>query len=84
MDDRIIFSKRDMEIYESLVRGFETVTLVEIERMHIVSVLESVGHNQREAAKHLGISRSTLWRKLCEIRDAHRECLTCSCAGDKL
>jgi transcriptional regulator with PAS, ATPase and Fis domain len=40
------------------------MTLAELEKAHILSVLESVDHNQRQAAKLLGINPSTLWRKL--------------------
>ncbi|MFH1761532.1 MAG: sigma-54 dependent transcriptional regulator [bacterium] len=39
-------------------------TLEELERNHIAEVMERYQHNQTEAAKVLGISRSTLWRKL--------------------
>ncbi len=40
--------------------------LAEVEATHIQKVLEKVNHNQTEAAKILGISRSTLWRKMKE------------------
>lgn len=40
------------------------VTLEEIERRHILSTLESVGGNQAQAAKLLGIDRRTLYNKL--------------------
>lgn len=39
-------------------------TLVELETRHIQRVLEKVDGNQAQAARILGISRSTLWRKL--------------------
>ena len=39
-------------------------TLAEIEREHVVRVLESCGGRQVEAARILGIGRTTLWRKL--------------------
>jgi len=38
----------------------------EIERMHIKNVIDSVKGNKSEAAKILGISYATLWRKLKE------------------
>ncbi|MDM8548115.1 sigma-54-dependent transcriptional regulator [Candidatus Venteria ishoeyi] len=41
-------------------------TLRELEARHIQRVLESVGDNHRQAADILGISRTTLWRKLRE------------------
>ncbi len=39
-------------------------TLEAVERQHILRVLESVGGNKSEAARHLGVSRKTLTRKL--------------------
>ncbi|MBI4422126.1 MAG: sigma 54-interacting transcriptional regulator, partial [Elusimicrobia bacterium] len=38
--------------------------LGDVERKHILEVLESCGGNQAETAKKLGIGRNTLWRKL--------------------
>ena len=43
------------------------LTLSELERRHILRVLSAVHDNQSEAAHRLGISRSTLWRKLREM-----------------
>ena len=40
------------------------VTLAEVERKHIQSVLRQVGGNRARAAACLGIDRKTLWRKL--------------------
>ncbi|HOV31747.1 MAG TPA: sigma-54 dependent transcriptional regulator [Candidatus Hydrogenedens sp.] len=40
--------------------------LAEVEAAHIRHILEKVNYNQSEAAKILGISRSTLWRKMKE------------------
>jgi two-component system response regulator HydG len=39
-------------------------TLAEAERDHVVGVLEACGGNQVDAARVLGIGRTTLWRKL--------------------
>jgi len=39
-------------------------TLAEIERRHVERVLRAVGGNRQEAARLLGIDRSTLYRKL--------------------
>jgi len=39
-------------------------TLAEVERNHILAVLEASGGNQAEAARTLGISRKTIERKL--------------------
>jgi two-component system response regulator HydG len=38
--------------------------LADIEREHILSVLSTTNHNRREAARILGISETTLWRRL--------------------
>ncbi|MCC6547193.1 sigma 54-interacting transcriptional regulator [Candidatus Sumerlaeota bacterium] len=40
------------------------ITLAELEKRHIISVLESCNHHQKKAAQILGINPSTLWRKL--------------------
>lgn len=42
------------------------LTLAEMEARHIQFVLEKVRYNQSDAARLLGISRSTLWRKIKE------------------
>ena len=39
-------------------------TLVDVEREHVLRVLEACGGRQGEAARVLGIGRTTLWRKL--------------------
>ncbi len=44
----------------------ELPTLVEMEERLIRSALDRYEGNQTEAARHLGISRSTLWRKMKE------------------
>lgn len=42
------------------------MTLAELEKNYIVKALEVCNRNHTEAARRLGISRSTLWRKLKE------------------
>jgi DNA-binding NtrC family response regulator len=42
----------------------ELRTLAEVEREHVLRVLESCGGNQIRAAEILGVGRTTLWRKL--------------------
>jgi two-component system response regulator HydG len=39
-------------------------TLAEVEREHVLAVLEACGGSPVEAARRLGIGRNTLWRKL--------------------
>lgn len=39
-------------------------TLAEIEREHVLQVLEACGGSPSEAARALGVARNTLWRKL--------------------
>jgi DNA-binding NtrC family response regulator len=43
-------------------------SLTDIEREHILRVLEHHGGNQTKAAKALGISRNTLWERLRQYR----------------
>jgi len=43
-----------------------SVTLSEVEKQHILQVLEKNNHNKSKTAKVLGISRSTLREKLKE------------------
>ncbi len=38
--------------------------MAEVEREHVLRVLEACGGHQREAERILGIGRTTLWRKL--------------------
>jgi DNA-binding NtrC family response regulator len=45
-------------------------TVYEAERQHILDVLEACGNNQVDAARVLGLGRSTLWRKLREYANA--------------
>ncbi len=42
------------------------MTLAELEKTYIRKALEVCNRNHTEAARRLGISRSTLWRKLKE------------------
>ena len=46
--------------------------LAEVEREHILSVLDGCGGNQAEAARVLGLARNTLWRRLREYGAANR------------
>lgn len=53
----------------------EPGTLAEVERRHIARVLRSVGGNRAEAARALGVSRSTLYRKLRKLGLAEQSAL---------
>ncbi|MGE0712291.1 MAG: sigma-54-dependent transcriptional regulator [Planctomycetota bacterium] len=44
----------------------DPITLADLERLHILAVLKGLSGNQKRAAQVLGISKSTLWRKLKE------------------
>ena len=41
-----------------------TVTLEELERTHVLRVLEEVGGNMSSAARLLGVDRRTIYRKI--------------------
>lgn len=47
----------------------QSENLSSYERHHILKVLEQVDGNQTKAAKILGIGRTTLWRKLKEMKE---------------
>ncbi|AKH19068.1 sigma-54-dependent transcriptional regulator [Sedimenticola thiotaurini] len=51
----------------SEVRDETTLTIAELEARHIRAVLEANNHNQVAAARVLGISRSTLRRKMSQM-----------------
>jgi transcriptional regulator with PAS, ATPase and Fis domain len=46
--------------------GARARTLADVEKVHILATLHEHGWNQARAAEELGVSRSTLWRKLRE------------------
>ncbi len=48
--------------------GAADLSLAEMERRHILAVLERCGWNKRRAAQMLGIGYNTLWRKLKRYR----------------
>jgi two-component system response regulator AtoC len=49
------------------------MTLAEMEKKHILEVLEAAGGNKSKTSELLGISRAALWRKLKQFReDRHR------------
>ena len=51
---------------EHLTGHFET--LAQVERQHMIRVLESCNGNQAEAARILGIGRTTLWRRMRDLQ----------------
>src|SRR5712671_2508591 len=52
----------------AVVTGDHLPSLAESERAHIVRVLEATDWNKKEAARVLGISRGTLYRKILEYQ----------------
>jgi DNA-binding NtrC family response regulator len=44
----------------------DSISIHELERLHILAVLKGLNGNQKRASGVLGISKSTLWRKLKE------------------
>lgn len=50
----------------------EILTLAQLEEQHIRMVLQMSDYNYTEASKKLGISRSTLWRKIKEFNIEER------------
>jgi Fis family transcriptional regulator len=55
------------------VQGLHRLVMDEVERPLIETVLESTNHNQSVTARMLGISRSTLRKKLAAFAEADRE-----------
>ena len=60
MLDRPLIAASSGEVEEDLL------DLRELEKRHIIKTLEKLNYNQSLAAKHLGLSRTTLWRKVKE------------------
>jgi transcriptional regulator with PAS, ATPase and Fis domain len=50
--------------WPAIVRNASLLSLAEVERQHILDVLEQVGDHHIRAANALGIDRRTLYRKL--------------------
>ncbi len=64
-----VYVKQTIEHYLSQLRGHDAVGLHamvigEVEKPLLEAALEHAGHNQTKAAKALGLSRSTLRKKL--------------------
>ncbi len=55
-----------LEQDKSYLATKEGMTLAELEKAHILSVLYKYAWNQTKAAEELGINRTTLWRKMRE------------------
>jgi len=52
---------------------FSNITMKELEKMHIIAVLDDSGRNQKETARRLGIGYNTLWRKMNEYGIARKK-----------
>lgn len=48
----------------------ETWTLEQVEHEHIIKVVDSLGGNKNQAAKRLGVSSKTLYRKFRHDQEA--------------
>ena len=64
-------SKRDEEIVKETPLGL-LLSDPQTEADHIRKALEEAGYSKTRAAKLLGISRTTLWRKLQQLQDNKR------------
>ncbi|MFO7965257.1 MAG: sigma-54 dependent transcriptional regulator [Desulfobacterales bacterium] len=53
------------------IPAFRTRTLQEVERNHILNILEEVNGKKKDAAQILGIDPKTLYRKLLTINNQH-------------
>ena len=62
--DDLPFQDTDQEIFRSLGAKEAIIPLEELEKRYIQKVMEQTGGNQKQAAALLGISQTTLWRKL--------------------
>ena len=52
---------------------FINIPMRELEKMHIIAVLNDSGRNQKETARRLGIGYNTLWRKMNEYGIARKK-----------
>lgn len=59
--------KEQRGVREGAEDGKPSLSLAEVERAHILGVLGACGGNHADAARVLGIGRTTLWRKLAHI-----------------
>lgn len=68
----VIESPLSVPAAEALPSTWEPVSIRELERRHIIQMLEHTDGNRAEAARNLGINPTTLWRKMkvYEIQDA--------------
>lgn len=70
-----IYTKQDTDViyhnYESESKRFETVR--NIEKEAIMEALEVTGGNRTKAADMLGMSRTTLWRRLTDVQKNNKK-----------
>ncbi len=61
-----LLSSGDSGRVETLIKGGKFIKISEMEKKLIAETLSLTGNNHTVAARYLGISRSTLWRKMKE------------------
>ena len=68
--EKKVIGKRDLQLPDEKPGAYPTANellpLTEVEKRHILARLKHCGGNQSKAARLLGISKITLWRKLKE------------------
>jgi DNA-binding NtrC family response regulator len=62
----LLFGGPQKEILPPILPSSEVLPLKELERRHIEKTLALLDNNYSDVAKKLGVSRSTLWRKIRE------------------
>ena len=58
------FYDSDQRIFQSLGAGNAVISLRELEKRYIQQIMQKAKGDQKKAAEWMGISQTTLWRKL--------------------
>jgi DNA-binding NtrC family response regulator len=61
------------QFHEVSLTGDAFLSLEELQRRHILRVLELVGGNKVRAAEILGVGRATIYQLLARMRVEHKE-----------